>query len=263
VKRIARVLAGLFLAWIAVLFVLGFVLAGSAADKVTRRMTDTLQAQATLGDHSLRLVFGSFTFEKLSVRRNDVTGQLVLEVGEVDCDLPPLGLALVDRSCGELAVKDIKLELTTVALFKLQRPKSTPFSADHVVVDNADLAFSPSAFLPGLGKIHILIDHAEAGPTTFKTPLSWLFSLEELRATLDLPAGITLNITYANGKLVAAGSLFGSTPVEVPLALPKLDSADDAQAEIKKLVAFGKDLAEQLVAQKAEDWLIKKLPSLP
>ena len=55
------------------------------------------------------------------------------------------------------------------------------------------------------------------------------------------------------------GSVFGSTPVELPLALPKLDDADDAQAEIKKLVAFGKDLAEKLVAQKAED-LLKKLP---
>ena len=67
-------------------------------------------------------------------------------------------------------------------------------------------------------------------------------------------------MTYANGKLVARGSVFGSTPVSVPLALPKLDSADDAQAEVRKLVTFGKDLAEQLVAQKAEDWIRNKLP---
>lgn len=261
-KRLVRLLAGVAVVWVVLLFVLGFVLAGRAADKVTARMTDTLQAKATIGDHSLGLVLGRFSFEKLAVHRDDVIGQLVLEVGEVDCDLAPFGIALVDRSCSELAIRDVKLELSTVALFKLQRPKRKPFTADRVVVDNADLVFSPSAFLPGLGKIHILIDHAVAGPTTFKTPLSWLFALEELRATLDLPAGITLKITYANGKLVATGSVLGSTPVEVPLVLPKLDSADDAQTEIRRLVTFGKDLAEKLVAQKAED-LLKKLPSLP
>ena len=34
-------------------------------------MTDTLQAKATIGDRSLGLVLGSFSFEKLSVRRDD------------------------------------------------------------------------------------------------------------------------------------------------------------------------------------------------
>lgn len=259
-KRFARILAVLVAVWIVLLFVLGFVLAGRAADKVSARMSETLQAKATIGDRSLGLVFGSFSFEHLSVKRDDVIGQLVLEVGEVDCDLPPLGLALVDRACGELAIRDVQLELSTVALFKMQRPKHRPLAAEHVVIDNADLVFSPSAFLPSLGRIRIKIDHAEAGETVFKSPLSWLFALEELRARLELPAGIDLAVTYGHGKLVASGSVFGSMPVTVPLALPKLDSADDAQAEIRKLVAFGKDLAEQLVAQKAEDWIRNKLP---
>jgi hypothetical protein len=260
VKRIARVLAAVVAVWIVLLFVLGFVLAGRAADKVTARMTETLQAPATIGDRSLGLVFGSFSFERLAVKRADLTGKLLLEVGEVDCDLPPLGIAFVDRSCSELAVRDVKLELSTVALFQISRPKHTPFHADHVVVDNADLVFSPSAFLPSLGRIRIKIDHAEAGPTTFKSPLSWLFTLKELRAQFELPAGIELGIALADGKLVATGTVFGRAPVSIPLVLPRIDSADDARSEIRKLVEFGKDLAEQLVAQKAEDWIRNKLP---
>lgn len=259
-KRLARVLAALAVAWIVLLFVLGFALSGRAARKVTARMTETMQATATVGDSSLGLVRGNFWFERLAVARDDLTGKLRLEVGRVDCDLPPLGLALVDRSCRELAIKDVKLELSSIALFKVQRPKHTPFHADHVVVDNADLVFLPSAFLPSLGRIRIQVEHAEAGPTTFKSPLSWLFGLRVLRAKFELPAGIELAVALADGKLVATGSVFGATPVSIPLVLPKLDSADDARGEIRKLVAFGKDLAEQLVAQKAEDWIRNKLP---
>jgi hypothetical protein len=260
VKRALRALAVVVAGWVVLLFVLGFVFAGRAADKVTTRMTETLQAPATIGARSLGLVFGSFSFERLTVARADLTGKLVLEVGEVDCDLPPLGLALVDRSCSELAVRDVKLELSTIALIQVKRPTHTPFRADHVVVDNADLVFSPSAFLPSLGRIRIKIDHAEAGPTTFKSPLSWLFTLTALRARFELPAGIELGVALADGKLVATGTVFGSTPVSIPLVLPKIDSADDARSEIRKLVEFGKDLAEQLVAQKAEDWIRNKLP---
>lgn len=259
-KRFLRVLVGLVAVWVVLLFVLGFVLAGRAADKVTARMSDTLQAPATIGERSLGLVFGSFSFEQLVVKRADLTGNLLLEVGEVECNLPPLGLAFVDRSCGELAVKDVKLELSTIALFKIERPKHSAFRADHVVVDNADLVFSPSAFLPSLGRIRIKIAHAEAGPTKFKSPLSWLFHLEKLQATFELPAGIELAVALADGKLVATGSVFGATPVSIPLVMPKIDDADDARSELRKLVEFGKDLAEQLVAQKAEDWIRNKLP---
>ena len=257
--KLARIVATLVGTWLAFLFVLGFVLSRRTADRVASRFASSLHATATIGDSSLGLVLGNFSFEKLVIRRDDVIGTLAIDVGEVHSDLAPLGIAFVDRSCGDLEIRDVELELSTVALFKLQRPKRTPFTAERVVIDNANLVFSPSAFLPGLGEIRIAIEHAEAGPTTFKTPLSWLYALEQLRARFELPAGITLRLTFDRGKLTAVGSVFGSTPVELPLALPKLDDADDAQAEIKKLVAFGKDLAEKLVAQKAED-LLKKLP---
>ena len=262
-KRFARILAVLVAVWIVLLFVLGFVLAGRTGDRVAARFAQSVQGTATIGDSSLGLVRGNFSATKLAVKRDDAIGKLSIEVGEVNCDLPPLGIALVDRTCGPLEVRDVKLELSSIALFKFQRPKKRPFRADRVIADNVDLTFSPSAFLPSLGAVKIHIDHVEAGPTVFKTPLSFVFALEVLHAHVDLPGGITLQLRYANGKLSATGSIFGSTPVELPLVLPKLDSTDDARSELEKLVVFGKDLAKQLVAQKAEDWLLKKLPSLP
>jgi hypothetical protein len=134
------------------------------------------------------------------------------------------------------------------------------------VIDDARLELSPSALLPDLGRIAISIEHAEAGATTFKTPLSFLFALRALRATVELPAGITLQLTYELGQLRVAGGIFGAIPVALPITLPVADLADDPQAEVAKLVAFGvttfgKDLAGRLVTRRAEDWLKSKLSS--
>ena len=93
----------------------------------------------------------------------------------------------------------------------------------------------------------------------FRTPLSWLFGLEVLRARIELPANITLRLAYGNGRLAAAGTLFGSAPVEVPFSLPRADAAKDAREEIQLLVQAGEDVAERLVAKRAEDWLRSKL----
>lgn len=255
-----RVLAALVVAWLVLLFVLGFALAGRTGNRVAARFGESVRGTATIGDSSLGLILGNFSATKLAVKRDDAIGRLSIEVGEVRCDLPPLGIALVDRTCGPLEIRDVKLELSSTAIFKFQRPKRRPFHADRVIADNVDLTFSPSTFVPSLGAIKIHIDHVEAGPTTFKTPLSFVFALEVLRAHVDLPGGITLQLRYASGKLSAAGSIFGSTPIELPLELPKIESTDDAQSELQKLVVFGKDLAEKLVAQKAEDWIRNKLP---
>ena len=103
-------------------------------------------------------------------------------------------------------------------------PKRAPIRADHVVIDDAELTFSPSAFLPSLGRIRIPIDHAESGPTVFVTPLSWIFSLTTLRAHVELPAGLTVHLTYDHGVFGAAGSLFGSTPVAATARAPGRDA---------------------------------------
>jgi hypothetical protein len=242
------------------LVVAGMVLEARTRSGVVDRIAESLQADAAIERGSLSLVRGALDLEALAVRRDDAIGHLGITVAELRCDLPPLGLALVDRDCRALIVGGTRLEVSAAALLKLPHPRRTPLHARRVVIEDARLAFSPSAFLPDLGRVAIDIAHAEAGDTTFKTPLSWLFALRALRATIELPAGITLQLTYDHGELRAAGSFLGATPVVVPIALPVADPADDAHAEIRRLVAFSKDAAARLVERKAVDWLESKLP---
>jgi len=247
--------------WLAVLLVADAALEGRTRRRIADRLADSLQADATIDHGDLALVRGAIDLEGMAVRRDDLIGHLAIAVAGLRCELRPLGLALVDRDCRDLTVRGTRLEVSTAALFKLKRPKRPPLHVLHVVLDDARLEFSPSAFLPGLGRVAIAIEHAEAGETIFKTPLSWLFALRALRATLELPAGITLQLTYDHGELRVTGGIFGTTPVALPIALPVADLADDPRAEIAKLIDFGKDLAERLVTRKAEDWLNSKLSS--
>ena len=137
----------------------------------------------------------------------------------------------------------------------LAPPKRAPIRARRVVIDDAQLVFAPSAFLPSLGRVAIAIDHAEAGPTVFRTPLSWLLALDTLSMRLDLPAGISLHLAYRGGKLSASGSLFGATPVELPVELPVATGARDAHDELDLLIKTAEDLGERLIARRAQDWL--------
>ena len=258
--RRAAIIGGCVVAgWIILLAVLGPVLAGREQTHVVERVGESLQATASVGTTDLGLVGGSLVLDRLAVRRDDAIGHLALDVDQVRCDLAPLGWALVDHDCRELAIHGMRLEVSTAALFQLRHPARQPIRARRVIIDDATLAFAPSAFVPSLGRVAITIEHAEAGDTVFRTPLSWIFALEVLRARIDLPANITLRLGYAHGKLSAAGTLFGSAPVEVPFELPVAAMAADARGEIALLVKAGEDVAERLVAKRAQDWLNSKL----
>ena len=259
VRRAGIIMACVLLGWAVLLLVLDVALAAREQRHVEERVGESLQATATVGDTDLALGRGRLLLEQLSVRRDDAVGHLALDVAEVRCELAPAGIALVDRDCRELAIRGMRLEVSTAAVFKLPHPARRPIHANRVVIDDAELAFAASAFVPSLGRVAIRIEHAEAGPTVFRTPLSWLFGLEVLRARIDLPANITLRLGYGRGRLAAAGTLFGSAPVEVPFTLPVADAASDAREEIQLLVKAGEDVAERLVAKRAEDWLRSKL----
>lgn len=258
--RRAAIIAGcVVVGWIVLLAVLGPVLAGREQRNIEARVGESLQATATVGTTDLGLVGGELVLTGLAIKRDDVVGHLALDVDRVSCDLAPLGWALVDHDCGDLEIRGMRLDVSTAALFQLRHPARQPIRARHVVIDDATLAFAPSAFLPSLGRVAITIEHAEAGDTVFRTPLSWLFALQTLRARIDLPANITLRLGYAKGTLSAAGTLFGSAPVEVPFELPVAALAHDAHEEVQLLVKAGEDVAERLVAKRAEDWLKTKL----
>ncbi len=258
--RILRFAVGGFALWIAVLVIVGFAYGGRAGDRVAARIGDSLAATGTVEHSTLSLVRGHIELTGLAVRKDDI-GHLAIDIGDIYCDLPPLGIALIDRECRDLVIDKVRLEVSTLAVFKFKKPKRKPLRARRVEINDAVLAFSPSAFLPALGKIEIKIDYVEAGPTVFKTPMSWIFSMKELRATLDVPGDIVIKLHYKNGMLSASGGVFGSTPVDLPFAIPVTAEGDDAQVEIKKLLELGKQLAEDLVERRAKDWLKSKLPA--
>jgi hypothetical protein len=239
--------------------VAGFALEGGTRRGVAERIAESLRAEAAIERGSLSLVRGALDLEALTVRRDDVVGHLAIGVAAIHCELPPLGLALVDRDCRSLEVAGTRMEVSAAALFRLKPPKRPPLRARRVVIDDARLEFAPSALVPDLGRIAIAVAHAEAGDTRFKTPVSWLFALRELRATIELPGGVALELDYDHGELRAGGAILGAAPVVLPIALPVADLADDAPAEVARLVAFGKELAGQLVLQRAADWLNSKL----
>jgi hypothetical protein len=209
-----------------------------------------MQARATIGDASLSLVRGGFTAEDLTIVK-DVGGHLKVHVEHVDADLMPLGLALVDRSIGTLQLRGIVLEASSRAVLEVRDRKRKPIAVDELIVDDAKVSLMPTALVPGLGRIDVTIEHGRAGPTVFRTALSWVFSLEELQARLDLPAGITVRLIYKHGKLSLQGGLFGQTPVEVPFEIPKLDPT----REIDQLVELGKDLLRKVTVDRATDWV--------
>ena len=262
-KRAAKVTAVVFAVWLVVLSVLGFALGGRQERGTKSRLAESLLAQVTIADSDLALIRGRWKIEQLSLRRDDTVGFLGLDVATVRCELGPLGWALFDRDCSELAVRGVKLQVSTMALFKVKRPKKKPIRADKLIIDDATLVFLASAFAPTMGQVAIQIEHAESGPTLLRTPLSWLFTLKELRAKLDLPANVTVHLKYENGILTVAGSVFGTTPVELPVQLPVADLTKEAHEESRQLVQLAKDIGSRLVARRAQDWLESKLKPVP
>jgi hypothetical protein len=254
-RRVVQLVLGVVALWVILLAIASVAVEGRVAAGVTARLGESLGGRATAAAVDLALVRGALGLTGIAVRRSDAIGTLALDVAAVRCELRPLGLALLDRDCTALAIDGARFEVSAAALLRAPRPKRPPLHADRVQIREAALTSSPGAFAPGLGRVRVTVERAEAGATRFRTPLSWLFAVHELRATVSLPAGIAVQLTYRDGTLSAAGSLFGATPVAIPLTLPVREAADDAQAELQQLLALGRDAAERLIAQRARGLL--------
>jgi hypothetical protein len=251
----ALALAALVGAWLVTLVVLDSVLASRQANGTKARLGESLHGHSEVASANLALVRGELDLDGLSVHRDDALGHLALEIDRIRCDLPPLGWALVDGTCRELAIRKTRLDVSAAALLQIEHPRQAPVHARRIVVDDAELHFAASAFAPSLGAIHVAIDHAEAGDTVLRTPLSWVFALERLTARIELPADISLRVSYADGVLAVAGALLGSDPVELAVHLPSAAEAGDAKAELALLVEIGEQIAARVVARRASDWL--------
>jgi hypothetical protein len=250
-KRAVKTLGGVVAAWCAALVVAGYAAAGCQQRKVEARIAKAFEGDAAFGDAQLSLLRGTFGGDDLKVTKTSPLGTMTVTVGRLEADLPPLGWALVDAHLRELRLRDVELTASTLELLRPRNRGGKPFSVDGLVLDDVHLVTAPATVMPALGRLEVTIEHARAGPTVLRTALSWVFSLDELVARIDVGDGVTVKVEYRDGKMKASGGVFGGGWVEVPFVIPVLEPAH----ELEQLATMGIDLAEKMTVRQAEGWL--------
>jgi len=249
-RRISVGVAGAALAWVALLGVIGWLGDGCARARTEGHLAESMRAKVTLGSMDLGLVTGSAELRDLRIERQD-QGVFRIAIQRLDADLPPLGLALVSREIGEVVVRGVDVQVSALGVLDLRGGKREPVTFERLDVRDARLHLQAVSLIPGLAGVDLTVERAIAGRTTLRTPLSWLFALEELRARIDLPAGISATLHYRDGTLTIAGSFLGSEPIELPFVIPVLEPA----RELEQLAQMGRALAGELVAELGTRWL--------
>lgn len=261
-RNAAKVGIGLiFLAvvYLLALLVLGKVAGGVVADQIQERLSRSLDAEVRVGGAQVGLIGGTVTVSDLRIERTRID-HFGVEIRTLDVDIAPMGWAVIDRSLHEVKVRGARLTVTGAGALQLPpRPKAPPVTVGALEIEDAVLDLQATGYWPGLARIVITIEKARTGPTTFRTALSWIFTLEELVARVDLPAGMTVRLGFREGRLSASGGFFGETPVTIDFKLPRLDGRD----EVAQLVAIGKELGKQLAIERARRWLQSQVPSVP
>lgn len=259
-RNLAKVGIGLiFLAavYLLLLLIVGWVAGGVVAGKIQERLARSLDAEVRVGSARTRLITGRVTVRDLEIERSKID-HFGVHVKRVDVDVAPLGWVLVDRTLGEVRVRGARLTITGAGALQLPpRPAAPPVRLGGLDIEDAVLDLQATGYWPGLARLVVTIERARAGPTTMRTALSWLFTLEELVARVDLPAGMTVRLAFKGGKLSASGGFFGATPVTIDFALPRLDGSP----EVPQLIALGKELGKQLALERARRWLRGYMPA--
>jgi hypothetical protein len=250
-KRVAGALAALVVAWIVFLLIAGAVYGPRTVAKVTDRVGGSLNAKTTIDDASLGFVRGVLELDGVHALRDGV-GTFSIDATTVRCQLPAFGAALWNHHCSELEIDGVKMEVSSVGFIKLKKPSKDPLNVDHVVILDGTLGFAPSAFAPDLGRIEVHVEAAESGPTSFTTPLAWIFTLRSLKASFALPGDVALSLTYSNQLLTVSGRLLGS-PITVPLVMPS--STGNVEKDLDELERVGKQVASDI----GKNWLRSKL----
>jgi hypothetical protein len=255
VARIGLGLAVTAAAYLIILVIVGWIASGMVADKIQARLADSLDAEVKVGGTEVGLISGAVRVSDLHLERNKID-TLELDIHRLEVDIAPMGWVLFDRAPRSVLVRDGRLVMSGAgALVLPPRPKQPPIRVGELVIENGVIDLMATGYWPGLARMVITIESAHAGATTLRTGLSWLFTLKDLVARVDLPANITVRISFADGKLSASGGFFGQTPVTIPFQLPPLDDRD----EVAQLVAMGKELGKQLAIERAKRWLGSQL----
>jgi hypothetical protein len=254
VRRLARIGLGLAVfaaAYLIVLVIAGWIAASVVADKIQTRLAGSLDAEVHVGDAEVGLISGTATIRDLHLERSKID-TLSLDIARLDVDIAPLGWVVFDRQPRHILVRDGRLTISGAgALVLPPRPKQPPIRIGALTIENGVIDLMATGYWPGLARMVITIEHAHSTATTLRTGLSWLFTLEDLTARVDLPAHITVRIEYRDGRLSASGGFFGATPVTIPFQLPAYEDRD----EVAQLLAMGKELGKQLAIERAKRWL--------
>jgi hypothetical protein len=254
VRRVARIglgLAVLSAAYLIFLVIAGWIAASIVADKIQTRLAGSLDAEVHVGDADVGLISGAVAIDNLHLERNRID-TLTLDIRRLEVDIAPMGWVVFDRAPRHVRVLDGRLTISGAgALILPPRAKQPPIRLGALTIENGVIDLMATGYWPGLARMVITIESAHADATTLRTGLSWLFTLQDLVARIDLPAGITVRIQYSDGKLSASGGFFGTTPVTIPFQLPVYDNRD----EVAQLLAMGKELGKQLAIERAKRWL--------
>ena len=249
-RQIVVGLAGIFAVWVVLLVAIGWLGDGCARERTERRLAGSMRAKVSIGSMDLGLLTGSAELRDLTIEREE-RGVFRLAMKQVDVELPPLGLALFSRDLGEVVVRGVDVRVTAMGVLDLRGGSREPVTFERLDLRDARVALDAVSLVPGIAGLELTVERAIAGRTTLRTPLSWLFALRELVATVHLPLGAEATLHYRDGMLTIAGALLGSDPIVIPFAIPVLEPA----RELEQLAAMGRALAGELAAEMGSRYL--------
>jgi hypothetical protein len=239
--QLAAAVVGLGVAWLGFLLLFGWLGADCVRGRAEARLAGSMQADVSIGALDLALVRGAVRIDRIVLERRD-RGYLRIAIDRVDADLWPVGLALAQDSLGTVRIRGVDAEVSALGVLDMRGRTRAPVTFDRLEVEDATVRLEAARALPGLARIEVVIERAVAGPTTLRTPMSWLLSLRELTARIELPLAPPVRVDYADGVLRVSGGPFGGKMIELPFEIPPADPA----REVDQLAALGRRLAAQL-----------------
>ncbi|HVV81810.1 MAG TPA: hypothetical protein VHE35_01980 [Kofleriaceae bacterium] len=245
-RVVALAAGGALAGYLVLLVVVGWATGGMVARDVRARLAASLDADADVGGARVSLVRGAASIRDISVRREH-DGYLSLDLDRLDLDVAPLGAVLWDRDPRAVSVRGGRLEVTGLGVLRLpRRPAHPPIRVGALALDDCAIVLATAGMMTGLTRVQLTIERARSGETVLRTALSWLFTLQELVARVELAGGVTVRLEYRGGVLSAAGGPFGAVPVVIPFEIPP--AGDD---EVEQLAAIGKQLGKELAMAEA------------
>lgn len=250
--------------WLLTLAIVGEVGGNWVSRRMQEKLSAGLGAEVKIGGVDIGLVRGRFEVAQMQLSRKDI-GAMRIEIQKAYADTAPLGFALIERDRAyKLTIDGLLIELSSWAV--LAPPPGSPlaFHVEEFDFSRVELLLAPTLLLPGAGSVELKIERAKGGPTTLRSAVSWLFSVDELDARVELLAGATATIKYRGNKQLEQGGerkgtlTIGSSLLDkeltIPLTLPTVVDGD----ELTALRQLGARVTKEVTKSKAAQ-MIKKL----